>query len=153
MNLSISIFSTFSENILKISTKYFRRKYLTQYFWWKICDNNFLEKIFDEKFQTKIFRQNISDENIWRKYFWRKYFDQIFQDKKIFDLRNGDDRSLYKGFVACCGLVVFSKRKGRERGSNSKNMCFEEFLTIFNSPSNYAYLKALLFLFILSNFE
>ena len=32
-------------------------------------------------------------------------------------------------------------------------MCIEEFLTIFNSPSNYAYLKALLFLSILSNFQ
>ncbi len=32
-------------------------------------------------------------------------------------------------------------------------MCIEEFLTISNSPSNYAYLKALLFLSILSNFE
>ena len=34
---------------------------------------------------------------------------------------------------------------------DSKNMCIEEFLTISNSPSNYTYLKALLFLSILPN--
>jgi len=49
-------------------------------------------------------------------------------------------------------LLAMSGREER-RGSNSKNMCFEEFLTIFNSPSNYAYLKALLFLSMLSNFQ
>ena len=32
-------------------------------------------------------------------------------------------------------------------------MCIEEFLTIFNFPSNYAYLKALLFLSNLSNVQ
>ena len=36
MNLSISIFSTFSKNMFeKYSTTYFRRKYLTTYFWRK----------------------------------------------------------------------------------------------------------------------
>ena len=29
------------------------------------------------------------------------------------DRQDDDDRSLYKGFVACCRLVVFSKRKGK----------------------------------------
>ncbi len=40
---------------------------------------------------------------------------------------------------------------GREKGSNSKNMyiyVIEEFLTIRNSLSNYAYLQAHLFLYI-----
>ena len=32
-------------------------------------------------------------------------------------------------------------------------MCIEEFLTICNSPSNHAYVQALLFLYMLSNVE
>ena len=49
---------------------------------------------------------------------------------------------------------IWGKREREERrGSHSINMCIEEFLTISNFPSNYAYLKALLFLSILSNFQ
>ena len=41
----------------------------------------------------------------------------------------------------------------KDTESNSINMCFGEFLTICNSPSNHAYLQAFLFLSILSNFQ
>ena len=37
--------------------------------------------------------------------------------------------------------VVRCQKGGKERGRNSQNMHIEEFLTILNSPSNYAYLK------------
>ena len=49
---------------------------------------------------------------------------------------------------------IWGEREREERrGSNSKNMCIEEFLTIFNYPSNHAYLQALLFLSILPDFD
>ena len=78
MNLSISIFSTFLENIFeKLSAKYFRRKYfekesdennLKKYFRQKYFDEIFLTNIFDEKFQTKIFHENFQMK-IFRKLF------------------------------------------------------------------------------------
>ena len=92
MNLSISIFSTCSKNIVeKNIDEIFPTKivldekicqseiFVDENFQMKIFDKIFLtKKRFDENFKMKIFRQNISGENIRRKfsdeYIPTKYF-------------------------------------------------------------------------------
>ena len=132
-----------------MSTKYSGWKYpeeifMAKMFWQNMYDEN-ISTGFKRKYVDNIFTVKIFDKKLWRQYLTKvfrwKYFDEIIM-AKIFRRRGRRGRRGREG-----------GREGEREVVIVKVCTLKSFWLFLTPPPNYAYLKALLFLSILSKLQ